>query len=307
MVGVSGRWSEIRRLRRERPRSRFLRASAFVGAGLFVYAWFFSEITVGGIFSAQGRRNLDRFLRRVRPPELRDTDWDWGVAWNWGAEIMRDTGAEAAWITLAIAVAAIVMAGSLGLLTSFFAARTVATPEPFLPSGRRPGRFARYGWAAVVFATRAFFVLIRSIPEYIWAFMLVIVFGNAAWAAVLALGLHNWGILGKLHAETLESVPASTPAALRGLGAHRSAVTAYGLLPSTQNRFLLFFFYRWETCVRTAAILGLLNIESLGYWISQAYEASGYATMFFLVLIAAVMVLVGDAISAIARALIRRA
>ena len=304
---MSDRWADIQRLRRERPRSRFLRVSAFVAGALFVYSWFFAEITVGGVFSATGARNLDRFLRRIRPPELRDTDWDWGVAWDWGSEIMRDKGAEAAWITLAIAVAAIVMAGALGLLTSFFAARTVATPEPYLPSGRRPRRFARNGWAAVVLVTRAFFVLVRAIPEYIWAFMLVIVFGNAAWAAVLALGLHNWGILGKLHAETIESVPAATPGALRGLGAHRSSVAAFGVFPTTQSRFLLFFFYRWETCVRTAAILGLLNIESLGYWISQAYEASGYATMFFLVLISAVMVLVGDAVSAIARALVRRA
>ena len=150
-------------------------------------------------------------------------------------------------------------------------------------------------------------IFLRSIPEYVWAFLLLAMLGPNAWPAVLALALHNAGILGKLGAEVVENLEPAPLAALRGLGATRSQIVLLGILPMVLPRFLLFFFYRWETCVREATVLGMLGIVSLGYWIVDARARNHYDEMVFLVLIGAGIVLVGDLVSALARELVRRA
>ena len=46
----------------------------------------------------------------------------------------------------------------------------------------------------------------------------------------------------------------------RAAGASRSQIAVTAIAPLVFNRTLLFFFYRWETCVRDATSLGLLGI-----------------------------------------------
>ena len=69
----------------------------------------------------------------------------------------------------------------------------------------------------------------------------------------------------------------------------------------------MYFFYRWETCVREATVLGLLGFVSLGWYIQQARAGVRYDEMVLFVLLGALLILVGDLVSAAARALIRRA
>lgn len=298
---------EIRRLRRSRARSRFVRWSFVLFAALVAYAWLGGGLAPGDLFTARQARNLDRFLTEITPYPLQGRPFDLGVLLDWAGDLLQRRDLEAGLLTLAISVVAIVLAGVAAAGSSLFAARTFATPEPYLPGGVPPGRTARYAWGALVALVRFAFIFMRAIPEYVWAFVLVVLFDTTAWAAVLALAVHNTGILGKLTAETIENLPSGVPAGLRGLGARRTQIAAVGLFPAVLGRFLLYFFYRWETCVRAATILGLLNILSLGYWIRQQYGANRYDEVFFLVLIGAALVLVGDLVSAIARALVRRA
>ncbi|MEO1367496.1 MAG: hypothetical protein AAFX50_10000, partial [Acidobacteriota bacterium] len=79
------------------------------------------------------------------------------------------------------------------------------------------------------------------------------------------------------------------------------------ILPASVGRFLLFFFYRWETCVREATVLGMLGIASLGFWILEARARNFYDEMFFFVLLGALLVLIGDVVSALSREAVRRA
>jgi phosphonate transport system permease protein len=72
-------------------------------------------------------------------------------------------------------------------------------------------------------------------------------------------------------------------------------------------RFLLYFFYRWETCVREATVLGILGLASLGWLIDEAQMAFKYDEMVFFILLGVLLVLGGDLISAVCRRLVRRA
>ncbi len=307
MSAVDRRDAEIRRLYRQRPRSRFTRWSGAALGVLVVLAWSSDELRPGSFFSERRLANLERFLGELRPYPLQGRDFDFSVAADWAGEVLSERGWTAAGVTLAMSVVAVVLAALGALVLAPAAARTFAAPAPYLPGSRPAGRGRRFFWRLVVGIARAILIFIRSIPEYIWAFILLAIFGPTAWPVVLALALHNSGILGKLTAEVVENLEPAPLAALRGLGASRAQIVAAGLFPLILPRFLLFFFYRWETCVREATVLGMLGTVSLGYWIVDARARNHYDEMFFFVLIGAGIVLAGDLVSAIAREVIRRA
>lgn len=303
---------EIRRLRRQRPRDRFARASILALGALAAASWATGGFSASYLVEPRRVQNLRRFLGELVPYPLQGRPWDWGVAFQWMGEVMTDKGTSAVLATLAISIVAILVAGAGGLLLAMPAVRSLARPDPWLPSPRPAGRrdgsggVRGAGWVALVQGTRVLLVFLRSIPEYVWAFLLIALVGPTAWPAVLALAIHNTGILGKLDAEVVEDLPSGTLEALRGLGAGRRQIWAVGILPSVMPRLLLFFFYRWETCVREATVLGMLGIVSLGFWIQDARARNHYDVMFFLILLGALLVLAGDLVSHFARRAVRR-
>jgi phosphonate transport system permease protein len=304
---MSGRDARVAALRRGRERSRLLRASVAGLILLSTLAWIPIALGSVDLLSPRRQANLQRFLGELRPYPLQGEAWDWGLAMNWTGGILGERGLEAMLVTLGISVAAIALAALLGGLLALPAARNFATPEPYIQTGRRPAVWRQLFWWILANLTRLLLVFFRAIPEYVWAFLLLALMGPSAWPAVLALAIHNSGILGKLGAEVVENLDRAPLAALRGAGAGRLQLALVGIFPLSLSRFLLYFFYRWETCVREATVLGMLGIVSLGYWIADARARHHYDEMFFLVLLGVVLVLVGDLVSGLVRAWLRRA
>ena len=298
---------EVARLHRARPKSWVLRASGAAVLLLVLGSWCFGGFSVSESLSARRRANFARFIEEVVPYPLRATSATPQSLWTWTNDLLARRGWEAAKQTAALSIAAIVLAGAWGLLLSAPAARNVASPEPFGTPGGATNRASRLAWKAVVAATRLLLTFFRAIPEYVWAFLLLAMLGRQAWPAVLALALHNAGILGRLGAEVVENVEPGAPRALRALGGTRLQVATVGVLPLVLPRLLLYFFYRWETCVREATVLGLLGFTSLGYWIADARARDRYDEMMLFILLGAGIVLVGDVVSAVTRAFVRRA
>ena len=296
----------IRDLHRRRPRSMFLRVSGAAVMALVLVSWWSGDFAADQLLSPRRIKNLQRFMSELRPYPLQGRPFDIAVAWGWAHHLLSDRGFTAAAATLAISMLAIVLAGAGAALLCLPAARNFASPDPFTPSLRPPTVARRALWKSLIVASRALLVFARAVPEYIWAFLLLILFGPSAWPAVLALAIHNAGILGKLGSEVIEDLDRTPLAALRASGASRAQIAVTGIIPLVFNRTLLFFFYRWETCVRDATILGLLGIVSLGYWIQDARARNHYDEMFLLILVGAALVIISDVLSAIARESVRR-
>lgn len=300
------REEEVAQLWRARPQSPFLRWSVAALVAFAAGSWLFGDLLPRDLLTPRRLQNLDRFLSELRPFPLRGQPFELGPALTWAHERLAADGLEAALRTLAISVVAIVLAGLAGAALALPAARTVATPEPWLPAPRPPGQLQRWSWWGLRALLRAWLIFLRSVPEYVWAFVLIALLGPSSWPAILALAVHNAGILGKLDAEVVENLEPATLQALRAVGASRTQVAAFAVLPAALGRFLLFFFYRWETCVREATVLGMLGIVSLGSFIQDARARQQYDTMLFLILLGAAIVLAGDLASALARALLQR-
>lgn len=297
----------IARLRRQRPRSRFLRLSGLGLAALVATSWLVGGFLDDPGWSPRRAANVERFLGDCVPWPLRESGWDTGALLGWLGGLWRSHLQAATLSTLAISVAAILLAGLLGGLVAPWAARTFACPEPYLTGPRDPARRRRVAWSLVVVAARAVLTLLRSIPEYVWAFLLLALYGPGAWPLVLALALHNAGILGKLGGDVVENLPPARLAGLRGLGATRAQLGLAGVFPLVINRFLLFLCYRWETCVREATVLGMLGGVSLGYWVQDARARHHHDELVLVLLLGAMLVILGDLVSYLLRDVVRRA
>ena len=105
---------------------------------------------------------------------------------------------------------------------------------------------------------------LRSVPELIWATLLLIAAGLGPFAGTLALGLHTAGVLGRLFAEAIENAAPGPSQALRVRGVKESRVFLYATLPQVLPQLLSYTLYRWENNIRAAAVLGVVGAGGLG-------------------------------------------
>jgi phosphonate transport system permease protein len=112
--------------------------------------------------------------------------------------------------------------------------------------------------------TRIILNALRSIPELVWAALLIISAGLGPFAGTLALGLHTSGVLGRLFAEALENASPDVGNALRVRGISEGRIFWYALVPQVLPQLLSYSLYRWENNIRAAAVLGVVGAGGLG-------------------------------------------
>ena len=117
-------------------------------------------------------------------------------------------------------------------------------------------------WARIV--ARGLLNFLRSIPELVWATLLLVVAGLGPFAGTLALAAHTSGVLGRLFAEALENAEPLPERTLRTNGTSASAAFLYATLPQTLPQMLSYTLYRWENNIRAAAVLGVVGAGGLG-------------------------------------------
>jgi len=79
----------------------------------------------------------------------------------------------------------------------------------------------------------------------------------------------------------------------------------FSILPRVYPQFLAFLFYRWEVIMRETAILGILGIATLGFYIDSAFAELRFDRALFLILVTAILNLGIDALSRFIRARLR--
>jgi phosphonate transport system permease protein len=149
--------------------------------------------------------------------------------------------------TLAMSALGTLLAAVFGLLLALPASRTHAGDRAL---ARAP--------------TRLLLNALRSIPELVWAALLIIAAGLGPFAGTLALAMHTTGVLGRLFAEAVENAPPGPAFALRAQGVAEGRVFLYATLPQIVPQLLSYTLYRWENNIRAAAVLGVVGGGGLG-------------------------------------------
>ncbi|MDP3700130.1 MAG: ABC transporter permease subunit [Hylemonella sp.] len=183
-----------------------------------------------------------KFLRDFLPPRI-------------DVEFLAMVAREA-WRTVAIATAGIALALLLAIPLTL--ASTAALSVSAL-SGRMH---------ALPFALRQsvrwLLILLRSVPELVWALVFVRVVGLGPTAGVLAIALTYSGMLGKVYGEILESGETHATTSLLRNGSGRLQAFFYGLLPQNSAELTSYTVYRWECAIRSSAVLGFVGAGGLG-------------------------------------------
>lgn len=126
-----------------------------------------------------------------------------------------------------------------------------------LPASGRLGSVARH-------LARLLLNVLRSVPELVWAALMVLAAGLGPFAGAMALALHTCGVLGRLFAEALENAPREPEQALLDAGGGAVGAFAYGSLPLVLAQCVAYALYRWEMNIRMAAVLGFVGAGGLG-------------------------------------------
>lgn len=145
---------------------------------------------------------------------------------------------------------------------------------------------------------RGLLILLRSIPELIWALVFVRVVGLGATAGVLAIALTYGGMLGKVYSEILESGESHATASLLRNGSGRLQAFFYGLLPQSAAELTSYTVYRWECAIRSSAVLGFVGAGGLGQQMDASMKMFNGSEVSTMLLVFVLLVWLADLASA---------
>ncbi len=224
--------------------------------------------------------NIARFFSQdIVPLPLRRDEGVSGL-WQWLTELFVNEALPGIVNTLLLTQLALILTGVIALLWFPFISKLF---------------FDRFGRVL----GHLFLVVMRSTPEYILAFILLILWGPSMLPAVVALALHNGAIIAHLVGRFSEALPLR-PDAIGGLNRY-----GFEVVPRIYNQFLAYLFYRWEIIQRETAILGILGISTLGFYIDSAIQDIRLDRAVVLIAITALLNIAIDGLSRLIRSRLR--
>jgi phosphonate transport system permease protein len=172
-----------------------------------------------------GWSNIVSFFAEAVPPDL---DWD---------TVIRP-GLDGLLTTLWIGLLGTTFSVPFAIVLAMGAARTVTSNR------------------LVYQACRSILSFLRAVPDIVFALILVTAVGLGPFAGVMALILHNTGVMGKLWAEAVEDTDQGPQTALRTAGASRLQQLAHATVPMSLPQIAGLLLYRFDVNVRSSLVLG---------------------------------------------------
>ena len=166
--------------------------------------------------------------------------------WSWLDVLVRHQALPGVWNTVLLTQAALAATGLFAVVFLGVACRHVS-PAPVR-------RLVHFG-----------LIVGRTTPEYLLAYVFLQLWGPSMLPALVAILLHNGAILSYLGAGSANVMRLRLDAPRRALDRY-----AWEVLPRVYGQFLAFLFYRWEVMMRESAILGILGVTTLGFFIDSA-------------------------------------
>ena len=115
--------------------------------------------------------------------------------------------------------------------------------------------------------------VLRAFPELVYAIIFIKVVGPGAFAGVLAIGVHQIGMLGKLFTEEMERMDETPVEACHAVGANGVQTMFYARLPQLMPIYASLVLNHFEIAVRSASTLGLVGAGGIGATLIFAIQA----------------------------------
>ena len=233
---------------------------AAIAIAVLIYSAHRSDISF--IELLQGSGNMAEYISRYFPPDFSN--------WKLYLSDTVETIAMGIWGTLLAAIISV----PLSILAS----------DNLCP-----------GW--IVFPVRRMLDAMRAINEVVFALIFVVAVGLGHFAGVLALFVHTAGILSKLFSEAVESIDPGPVEGIRATGASKLQEIVFGVIPQVLPLWTSFTLYRFESNVRSAAVLGIVGAGGIGVSLYQSFRAFRYQDVCAILIILVVAVALIDTLS----------
>jgi phosphonate transport system permease protein len=132
---------------------------------------------------------------------------------------------------------------------------------------------------------KRFFDAVRGIDTLIWALIWINVVGLGPFAGVLAIATSDFGALGKLFAEIIESADQREVEGVRASGGRRLAEVRFGLLPQVLPVFAGQVLYFIESNTRSATIIGVVGAGGIGLHLAEQIRVLEWRQVSFIILL----------------------
>lgn len=126
--------------------------------------------------------------------------------------------------------------------------------------------------------------VLRAFPELVYAIIFIKVVGPGAFAGVLAIGVHQVGMLGKLFTEEMERMDESAVEACHAVGANGVQTMFYARLPQIMPICASLVLNHFEIAVRSASTLGLVGAGGIGATLIFAIQACRWSRVSIILL-----------------------
>jgi phosphonate transport system permease protein len=182
--------------------------------------------------------------------------------------------------TVAIATIGTLAAAIVSAPLSMFAAANV-TPSPFASR-----------------LIRGFANGCRGIDTVVFAILFVAAVGLGPFAGVLGMFIHSIGVITKLNAEAIETLPKAPLEAAAMTGAGTGSIMGHIVFPAVLPNLSSVSLYVWEANVRTSTVLGIVGAGGIGIEIKAAIDLLDFQRLLTLTVAVLIMVTLIDQLSA---------
>jgi len=146
-------------------------------------------------------------------------------------------------------------------------------------------------------AVRIVAAVFRSVPEVVWAVLLMFSFGQNILTGFFALFFTTFGMLTRTFIEVIDEVSGACVEALESTGATTLQIVLQGIFPSSISVIVSWVLYMIETNIRAATLIGLLTGTGIGSMFGLFYSRLDYAAASLVVISIVLLVVIIELIS----------
>jgi phosphonate transport system permease protein len=151
--------------------------------------------------------------------------------------------------------------------------------------------------AILRFPFKTLFGVVRGVDTLIWALIWINVVGLGPFAGVLAVATSDFGSLGKLFAEIIESADRKEAEGVRASGGHPVEAVRFGILPQVLPVIAGQILYYIESNTRSATIIGVVGAGGIGLHLAEEIRVLEWRHVSFLIVMILICVAAIDFVS----------
>jgi len=170
-------------------------------------------------------------------------------------------------VSIAMALAALLLGGVISLFLSFLAAENTAPSK------------------AVAALIKGFVSTIRAIPNLVLILLIIASLGLGYVAAVTSLTLSSIGYFTKAFASTIEEQDSSLIETMRSTGANWFQIVVHGFFPNVLPSFLAWISIRLEMSISESISLGVIGAGGIGTMLARSIRTHTHPEVSMLILI----------------------